>query len=61
MSQELTLPLAPPQYVSMERAVLETLAYSDIFDFPLRIEEIHRYLSLPVDLPYLVNVLRNRG
>ena len=28
---------------------------------PLRIEEIHRYLSLPVDLPYLVNVLRNRG
>lgn len=30
----------------LRRAVLETLAYSDIFEFPLRLEEVHRYLPL---------------
>ncbi len=30
-----------------KRAVLETLAYSDVFEFPLRLDEVHRYLSLP--------------
>jgi hypothetical protein len=30
----------------LERAILEALAYSDIFDCPLRLDEIHRYLPM---------------
>jgi hypothetical protein len=33
-------------YGTVERAILETLAYSDIFDYPLRLEEIHHYLPV---------------
>ncbi len=32
---------------SLERPILETLAYSDIFDYPLRLDELHRYLTVP--------------
>lgn len=31
---------------TLRRAVIETLAYSDIFEFPLRLEEVHRYLPM---------------
>ncbi len=31
---------------ALERAILETLAYSDIFEYPLRLDELHRYLPL---------------
>ncbi len=51
-----TLSLSPTtraDTVSIENAVLETLAYSDIFDYPLRIEEIHRYLPVRATLPEL--------
>lgn len=30
----------------LERAILETLAYSDIFEYPLRLGELHRYLTI---------------
>ncbi len=33
-----------PASLSLERAILEALAYSDIFDHPLRFDELHRYL-----------------
>ncbi len=57
MSIELITPLAPPHPVTIERAALETLAYSDIFDYPLRIDEIHRYLSVPAPLDDLHSAL----
>ena len=42
---------------SLERAVLETLAYSDIFDYPLTLDELHRYLTYPVSKDELHNDL----
>lgn len=30
----------------LERAILETLAYSDIFEHPLTIDELHRFLTI---------------
>jgi hypothetical protein len=47
--------------VFLEKAILETLAYSDIFDYPLRIEELHRYLPLPVLRSELTEILNYRN
>ncbi len=44
---------APQLALSVEQAVAETLAYSDVFDFPLRVEELHRYLPIRMTLPDL--------
>jgi len=41
----------------LERAILETLAYSDIFEYPLLIEEVHRYLSIRATLDQTLNGL----
>jgi hypothetical protein len=37
----------------LERAILEALAYSDIFEQPLRLDELHKYLPLRADLQEL--------
>ncbi len=37
----------------VEEAIIQTLAYSDVFDYPLRIEELHRYLPVKVSLEEL--------
>lgn len=42
---------------SLERAILETLAYSDIFEHPLRLEELHRYLPVRADVAELPSAL----
>ena len=36
--------MAPPDGSAIERAVLRTVAYSDVFEYPLRDGEVHRYL-----------------
>ncbi len=33
-----------PTATALDRAIVATIAYSDIFDYPLRANEIHRYL-----------------
>ena len=42
---------------NMERAILEALAYSDIFDYPLRLDELHRYLPMRVGVEQLSDIL----
>jgi len=42
---------------NLQRAILETLNYSDIFEYPLRLEELHRYLTLHTHVEQLANVL----
>lgn len=43
--------IVPPNMFTgtIDRAILETLAYSDIFEYPLRLDELHRYLAVRVD------------
>jgi len=48
---------------TLERAILETLAYSDIFEYPLRLDELHRYLLLQAEmgcLPQTIELLHDQ-
>jgi len=51
------LTLSPAFSASLERAILETLAYSDVFDYPLALDELHRYLTDPATIDELLNCL----
>ena len=45
----------------LERAILEALAYSDIFEYPLRLDELQRYLPMAADLEQLSSALNRLG
>ncbi len=49
----------PPRMISLEHSVLETLAYADVFDYPLRLEELHRYLTVSAAPEELNEALSN--
>lgn len=58
----LTLLSQPPAAVddaALERAILSALAYSDIFEYPLTLEEIHRYLPVRASMDNVRNALFN--
>jgi hypothetical protein len=44
---------------TLERAILETLAYSDVFDYPLRLDELYRYLPMRVEIEQLTQTLNS--
>ena len=44
---------------SLETAILHTVAYADIFDYPLTVEEVHRYLEVPAPLARVSAVIAN--
>jgi len=46
---------------NLERAILEALAYSDIFDYPLRMNELHRYLPSHAQVEQLSIALDSLG
>src|SRR5258706_15200893 len=41
----------------LERAILETLAYSNVFEYPLRLDELHRYLPMRVEIEQVSQML----
>ncbi len=45
----------------LQQAVLETLAYSDVFDYPLTFDELHRYLTASAPRADLAACLSDMG
>ncbi len=50
---------APRASLAMERAILEALAYSDIFDHPLQLDELHRYLPIRAEVEEVPGALES--
>jgi len=44
---------------TLKQAILEALAYSDIFDYPLQLKELHRYLPVRAELEELPDTLES--
>lgn len=53
--------ISAPQEIklSLAQAILETLAYSDVFDYPLTLEELHKYLVTPATVAEIESCIQN--
>ena len=60
MSVTLASPRIASQIFSLlEKAILETLAYSDVFDYPLTLDELYRYLVISATKEEIKNCVAN--
>ena len=53
-------PLLPPSLTKLEQAILQTVSYGDVFNYPVTLAEIHRYLEgIEATQAEVVDVLAN--